>query len=206
MYFHYFAFPSPWKRNDTILQVHPADSIAVPSPARTPEGIEHIWIHIPFTFDFFVPSLDDIGLVVLQKTILKHWCCTFTITFLYWKGVTLHSRKKFPSPKNAFRQILLKMYKLSGKEILNVDNAFLLFLFYLPLEKEGVHHLINLKIAYQKITTSCAKILVRSLHKPLRGTMVKTFDITGMLLFDINFEFNYPLYIPNIYLPVMKIP
>ena len=58
MYFHYFVIISPWKR-------------AGPS-------FEQTWI--PFTQGYFVPSLFEIGSVVLEKKIFKFCQCIFAIS------------------------------------------------------------------------------------------------------------------------------
>ena len=60
MYFHYFVIISPWKRAGSFIWT--------------------TWI--PFTQGCFVPSLVEIGSVVLEKKIFEFCQCIFTISLL----------------------------------------------------------------------------------------------------------------------------
>ena len=90
MNFCYFVITSPWKRTWSF-----------------------IWINwIPFTQGWLLPSLVEIGPVVLEKKIFKFVQCIFAISYLspLEKVVALYLNKlESPSPKNALYQVWLKL-------------------------------------------------------------------------------------------------
>ena len=90
MYFRYFVI-SPWKR-------------AGPFIWKT-------WI--PFTQGCFVPSLVEIGSVVLEKKIFYNFVNVFSLFRNYLpleKGGALHLNKlESPSPKDALCQVWMKL-------------------------------------------------------------------------------------------------
>ena len=104
---------------------------------------------IPFTQRYIAPSLAEIGLVVLQKTI-------FRFNPPLENGVALHLNKlESSSPKNALCQVWLKLARWLWRIFLNFDDKYSLFWYYLPLEKGGPFIWKNLNSLYQVIF--CAK-------------------------------------------------
>ena len=124
MYFRYFLIISPWKR-------------VVPS-------FEQSWI--PFTQEFFVPSLVDISSVVLKKKI-------FLISSMYFHDVNINSHRERAGPFLwwIMNPLHLRMHCAkygwnwpTGSEeedFFNFVTIFLLFRNYLPLEKSRALHL-----------------------------------------------------------------
>ena len=103
-----------------------------------------IWI---LTQGCFVPSLVEIGLVVLEKKIFKFCQCIFAISQLSPLGKgrgpsfeqtwTLH-------PRMLCAKFGWNWPSGSGKDF-NFVNVLSLFCNYLPLEKGGAHHLNKLE-------------------------------------------------------------
>ena len=120
MYFRYFLIISPWKR-------------AGPS-------FEQTWI--PISQGCFVPSLVEIGPVVLEKKIFKIGQCIFAISFL-----SPLRKGRGPSLEQTWIPITQRMLCakfgwnwLSGfgeEDFLILLMYFSLFRNYLPLEKGG---------------------------------------------------------------------
>ena len=110
-------------------------------------SFEQIWIR--FTQGCFVPSFVEIGSVVLEKKVFKfHQCISLFCNYLPLKrGRALHLNKlEFPSPKNAFWQVWLKLAQwFSRRRFLKVVNLFLLFPNYLPFGKGVAVHLNKLE-------------------------------------------------------------
>ena len=67
---------------------------------------------IPFTQRWFLPSLIEIGLLVLEKKNFKNFQCIFTLLLLspLGDGQSLHLNKlESPPPKNDLCQVCLKL-------------------------------------------------------------------------------------------------
>jgi hypothetical protein len=67
---------------------------------------------IPITIGWFVPSLTDIGLLVLEKKIFENCQCIFTLLLLSPLGKrqsTSFEQFRIPSPKDNLCQIWLKL-------------------------------------------------------------------------------------------------
>ena len=97
--------------------------------------------HLNNTQGCFVPSLVEIGLVVLEK-IFFNFVNVFSLFLnflLLEKGRALHLNKiESPSPKDDLCQVWLKLAKwFWRKRFLNLVNVFSNFRNYLPLEKGG---------------------------------------------------------------------
>ena len=94
-----------------------------------------------------MPNLVEIRPLVLRRRFLK-FVNVFSL-FRYYlpfeKGVALHLRKpEFPSPKDALGQVWLKLAQwFLRKRFLKFVNIYLLFRYYLPLEKGVALHLIK---------------------------------------------------------------
>ena len=95
-------------------------------------------------FPCFVPSLVEVGPVVLLEKIL--WIlvtcfCHFAIILPLDKGVVFHLNKlEFTSHKDALCQVRLNSAKWFWKRrLLNVDESFLLFCYHLPWKKVNQH-------------------------------------------------------------------
>ena len=92
-------------------------------------SFEQTWI--PFIHGCFVPSLVEIGLVVLEKRIFI-FINVFSLFRSYLpleKDRALHLNKlEFPSPKDAFCQVWLKLVQwFCRRRFLNFVNVFSLF-------------------------------------------------------------------------------
>jgi hypothetical protein len=91
-----------------------------------------------------VPSLVEIGPVILEKKILKYFLCIFTLCYCLplEKGAALHLFKlESPHPKDDLFQVWLKLVKWFWRRILNIFCVFLPICCYLPLEKGKALHL-----------------------------------------------------------------
>ena len=79
------------------------------------KAMPFIWKHLnPLTQGCFVPSLVEIGAVVLEEKILKHSSMYFRyfVIFSPWKrawSFTSFWKSKFPLPKDALCRIWLKL-------------------------------------------------------------------------------------------------
>ena len=96
-------------------------------------GLLFVQTWIPFTQGYIVTSLVKIGPVVLEKR-----------NYLpLEKGGAHHLKRiEFPSPKDALKQVWLKLGQCFWRRrFLNFVNIFSLFRNYLSLEKGGVLHL-----------------------------------------------------------------
>ena len=104
---------------------------------------------IPFSQGCFVPSLIEIGPVVLEKKIFKFRQCIFAISWLspLEKGMALYlNQLEFPSPKDALCQVWLKLAQWFWKgRFLNFINVFSPFRYYFPSEKGMALHLYKLE-------------------------------------------------------------
>ena len=107
---------------------------------------------IPITQGCFVPSLVEIGPVVLEKKIFQfcHYIfCNLSICQCYfviispWKraGPFILNKLEFPSAKDALCQVWLKLTQWIWRRIfLNFIIVFSLFRNYLPLENDVALH------------------------------------------------------------------
>ena len=114
-------------------------AISLLSPLRKKHGPSFKKTWFPIAQGCFVPSLVDIGPVVLKKWIFKLRQCIFAISLSspLEKGWG-HSLNKldFSSPKNALCQVWLKLALwFLRRRFLKFVNVFWLFWYYLPLEK-----------------------------------------------------------------------
>jgi hypothetical protein len=81
---------------------------------------------IPFTQGWFVPSLIEIGLLVLEK-VFKNVQCSFTLLLLSPLGQgpsTSFKQFRIPSPNDDLRQVWLNWPSGSGEEVENVKKKF----------------------------------------------------------------------------------
>ena len=105
MYFCNFVIISPWK--------------------RLGPWFEQIWI--PYTQGWFMLSLVEIGLVVLEKKIFLKFVNVFLQlrdNLPLEKGRVLHLNKfEFPLPKNAFCQVWLKLAHWFWRRSWNVTTT-----------------------------------------------------------------------------------
>ena len=123
-------------------------------------SFEETWI--PFTQGCFVPSLVEIGSVVLEKKIFKFCQCISAISLsspLDKKGVTLHLNKlEFPSPKDASHQVWLKLaqrfWRRRFSKFINVFSLF--FVIISPWKKMWPSIWRNLNPLYTRML--CVKI------------------------------------------------
>ena len=135
MYFRYFVIIYPWKRVGPF-----------------------IWrnLRVLITQECFVPSLVEIGQLVLEKKTFFNFINVYLLFRNYVpleKGGALHLNKfDSSSPKDALCQVLLNLALWFWRRFLNFVNVFLLFRNYLPLEKGGVLHLNKLESPSPKDT------------------------------------------------------
>ena len=116
-------------------------------------SFEQTWI--PFTQRCFMPNLNKIGPVVLEKNIFN-----FINVFLLFRnylplerggGLYLNKREP-PSPKDALCQVWLKLSLcFLRRRFLNFFNVFLLFRNYLSFEKDGSFIWTNLNPLYPRM-------------------------------------------------------
>ena len=96
-----------------------------------------------------MPSLVEIGQVVLEKKIFKFRQCIFAILQLspFEKGRDLHlNKREYTLPKDVLYQVWLKLAQWCWRRrFLNFVNVLSLFRNYLPLEKGGALHLNKLE-------------------------------------------------------------
>ena len=125
-----------------------------------------IWINLsPFIPGCFVPSLDEIGPVVLEENILKFLILRIVkklfrnvfLLFHYYTplemGIALQlSKLESPSPRDAFCQFKFNWnWPIgSGGKNFNFINVLSLFRYYLPLEICVALHLNELKYSSHK--------------------------------------------------------
>ena len=92
-----------------------------------------------------MPSLVEIGSVVLEKKIFEFRQCICAISLLSPLGKERgpsFEQLESPSPKDALCQVRLKLAQwFWRRRFLNFVNVFSLFRYYLPLEKGGALHL-----------------------------------------------------------------
>ena len=122
------------------------------SPLGNKQGpsLKQTWII--FTQEGFVPSLVEIGPVVL-----KYYVKEFPLFCYYFpleKGRGLHLNKlEFPSPKDDLCQVWLALVRrFWRRKFLNFIHIFSLFCNYHPLEKGVVLHLNKLESSSPKDT------------------------------------------------------
>ena len=106
----------------------------------------------PFTQVPFVPSLEEISPVGLQKIFKFHFKMYFhyfVIILPLEKEMALHLKKlESPSPQDALFQVWLKLAQWFWRRtFLNFMNVYLLFRNYLPLEKGMALYLNKLSSA-----------------------------------------------------------
>ena len=108
----------------------------------------------PFTQGWFVPSLIEIGPVVVEKKILK-FVNVFSLFRNYLpleKGTALHLNKlEFRSPKDALCQVWLKLAQWFLRTWFFLLMYFSNFLNYLPLVKNWAFFRTNLNPINPKI-------------------------------------------------------
>ena len=95
-----------------------------------------------------MPSLVEIGSVVLEKKIFKVHQCIFTLSYYLplEKGVALHLNKiESPLPKDALCQVWLNLASWFLRRRLKFINVFSLFPYFLPFEKGVAQHLNRLE-------------------------------------------------------------
>ena len=118
--------------------MHFAISLLYPLGNGRGPSFEQTWI--PITQGCFVPSLDEIGPVVLENTIFKVRQCLFAISLLFSLG-----KGRGPSFEKTWIPITQRCFVPSlveiGPVVLEKILKFSLFHNYLPLEKDMALHL-----------------------------------------------------------------
>ena len=163
--FPYFFIISPWKMAGPFIWIHfnsPSPkmlcakfgwnwlhgsgekeflnflTVSLLFPLEKERGPSYEYIWTPLIQEWFVPSLDEIGCMVLVKRILNfvNFFSLFPYYFPLKKSGALHLNKlKFLLPKNGLCHVLLNLAKLFWRrKLLDFDNVFLLSLLS-PLEK-----------------------------------------------------------------------
>ena len=117
MYFRYFLIIFPWKR------------------------VEQTWI--PITQGYFVPSLVEIGPVVLKKKIFKFPKCNFAISFFYLTLGPSFELTWIPFTQGCFVLSLVEIGSVVLEKRFFVISSmyFRYFCKILPLEMSWVLHL-----------------------------------------------------------------
>jgi hypothetical protein len=157
LYFNNLEFPSPkdnlyqvwfnlacWMEK-IFLRIQCIFTLSLLSPLK--EGLSSFFKQtwIPLAQGCFVSSLVKIGPVVLEKKIFK-WptpflhCCDY---LLFEEDLALYLNKiEFPSLKDNLYQVWLNLDCWFWRRFFKIFSIFLLFRYYLPLEK-GYPLLLN---------------------------------------------------------------
>ena len=127
-------------------------------------SFEQTWI--PFIQECFVPSLVEIGSVVLEKKIflISSMYFRYFLIISPWKRAEpfIWAIEKPLLPKDALCQVWLQLDQwFCRRRFFNFVNVFSLFRNYLPLEKGGALHLNKLECPSPKDATCMCQVWLK---------------------------------------------